>query len=90
METMADDVLTTDDPLYTELYDVTNEAKSIGNWVDVNAIMPRLHEFRAEAPVHKGRVRELLGLPLHDRHARAIGRQHYHRAQLRCLRGGLP
>jgi cytochrome P450 len=71
------DVLTADDPLYNELYDVTNEAKSIGNWVDVNAIMPRLHEFRAQAPVHKGRVRELLGLPHHDRHVRAAGRQHY-------------
>ncbi len=76
------DVLTTDDPLYTELYDVTNEAKSIGNWVDVGEIMPQLHALRAQAPVHKGRVRELLGLPHHDRHIRAAGRQHYHRADL--------
>jgi cytochrome P450 len=71
------DVLTADDPLYDELYDVTNEARSIGNWVDVGKIMPRLHELRAQAPVHKGRVRELLGLPHHDRHVRAAGRQHY-------------
>lgn len=77
MELQVDDVLTTDDPLYTELYDVTNEAKSIGNWVDVDAIMPQLHRLRDEAPVHKGRVRELLGLPQHDRHLRAAGRQHY-------------
>jgi cytochrome P450 len=77
MDMQADDVLTTDDPLYDELYDVTNEAMAIGNWVDVKAIMPRLHELRAQAPVHKGRVRELLGLPMHDRHVRAAGRQHY-------------
>ncbi len=77
MASLAEDVLTTDDPLYTELYDVTNEAKSIGNWVDVSEIMPRLHELRSQAPVHKGRVRELLGLPHHDRHARAAGRQHF-------------
>jgi cytochrome P450 len=74
---MSEDVLTADDPLYDELYDVTNEAMAIGNWVDVNAIMPRLHALRSEAPVHKGRVRELLGLPHHDRHVRAAGRQHY-------------
>jgi len=76
MEAM-DDVLTTDDPLYEELYDVRNEAEAIGNFVDVNAVMPRLHELRAQAPVHKGRVRELLGLPHHDRHVLAKGRQHY-------------
>ena len=77
MEAAVHDVLTTDDPLYDELYDVTNEAMSIGNWVDVGEIMPRLHALRAQAPVHKGRVRELLGLPLHDRHVRAVGRQHF-------------
>lgn len=71
------DVLTTDDPLYTELYDVTNEAKALGNWVDVSEIMPQLHKLRASAPVHKGRVRELLGLGQHTRHIRAEGRQHY-------------
>ena len=74
---MAQDVLTADDPLYDELYDVTNEAMAIGNWVDVNSIMPQLHKLRAVAPVHKGRVRELLGLPHHDRHIRSAGRQHY-------------
>ena len=39
--------------------------------------MPQLHVLRAQAPVHKGRVRELLGLPHHDRHVFAKGRQHY-------------
>lgn len=77
MEAAVQDVLTTDDPLYDELYDVTNEAMAIGNWVDVNSIMPLLHKLREQAPVHKGRVRELLGLPHHDRHIRAAGRQHF-------------
>lgn len=77
MEAQATDVLLADDPLYEELYDVQNEAEAIGNAVDVNAVMPRLHELRAKAPVHKGRVRELLGLPHHDRHIRSAGRQHY-------------
>jgi len=71
------DVLTTDDPLYEELYDVRREAEGIGNLVDVEAAVPRLHALRAKAPVHKGRVRKLLGLPHHDRHVRAKGRQHY-------------
>jgi cytochrome P450 len=71
------DVLTADDPLYEELYDVRREAEGIGNLVDVNAVMPQIHKLRAEAPVHKGRVRELLGLPHHDRHVYAKGRQHY-------------
>ncbi|MDE8652718.1 cytochrome P450 [Novosphingobium album (ex Liu et al. 2023)] len=70
------DVLTADDPLYEELYDVRREAEAVGNFIDVD-VMPRLHALRAQAPVHKGRVRDLLGLPGHDRHARAVGRQHY-------------
>ena len=77
MEAAVQDVLTTDDPLYETLYDVRNEAEAIGNLVDVNAVVPQLHALRAEAPVHKGRVRELLGLPVHDRHVRAVGRQHW-------------
>jgi cytochrome P450 len=71
------DVLLADDPLYEELYDVRREAEDIGNAVDVAAIMPAVHQLRAEAPVHKGRLRELLGLPHHDRHTRAAGRQHW-------------
>ena len=71
------DILTADDPLYEELYDVRREAEGIGNFIDVDAVMPQLHVLRAQAPVHRGRVRELLGLPHHDRHVRAKGRQHY-------------
>ncbi|EJU11205.1 cytochrome P450 [Novosphingobium resinovorum] len=72
-----DDVLTADDPLYEELYDVRREAEAIGNLVEVAEIMPRIHALRDEGPVLKGRLRELLGLPLHERHARAAGRPHW-------------
>ncbi|WP_404480469.1 cytochrome P450 [Novosphingobium sp. BL-52-GroH] len=71
------DVLTADDPLYEELYDVRREAESVGNWVDVAAIMPAVHALRARGPVLAGRLRELLGLPPHERHARAAGRPHW-------------
>ena len=74
---MTTDLLLADDPLYEELYDVRREAEEIGNAVDVAAIMPAVHRLRADAPVHKGRLRELLGLPHHDRHVRAKGRQHW-------------
>ena len=73
---ILDDVLTQDDPLYRELYDVRREAESMGNLVEEDQ-MPRIAALRAQAPVHKGKLRELLGLPPHDRHVMAIGRQHY-------------
>lgn len=71
------DVLTADDPLYEELYDVRREAESVGNAIDVGAVMPQVHRLRAQAPVHKGKLREILGLPEHDRHVYAKGRQHW-------------
>ncbi|MFC0204201.1 cytochrome P450 [Novosphingobium soli] len=71
------DVLTADDPLYEELYDVRREAEAVGNLIDVAAVMPQVHALRAQAPVHKGRLRELLGLPPHERHSRAAGRPHW-------------
>ncbi|MBB4860225.1 cytochrome P450 [Novosphingobium chloroacetimidivorans] len=74
---MLDDVLVADDPLYEELYDVRKEAESVGNFIDVGTVMPRVHQLRAQAPVHKGKLREILGLPEHDRHVYAKGRQHY-------------
>lgn len=72
-----DDVLTADDPLYEELYDVRREAEAMGNLVERD-VTPDIHALRAQAPVHKGRLRELLGLPVsYERHQYAIGRQHY-------------
>jgi cytochrome P450 len=70
------EVLLADDPLYSELYDVRKEAETIGNLIE-HDVMPELHVLRAQAPVHVGRQRELLGLPHHDRHTMAIGKQHY-------------
>lgn len=70
------DVLTADDPLYEELYDVRREAEAVGNFIDVD-VTDDIHALRAKAPVHKGKLRELLGLPDHERHVFARGRQHY-------------
>lgn len=73
---MTTDVLTADDPLYEELYDVRNEAVSIGNLIERD-VMPEIHALRAQAPVHKGKLREILGLPEHLRHIKAKDRQHW-------------
>lgn len=74
---MSDDVLTADDPLYEELYDVRREAESMGNFIDRD-VTPEIHELRAKGPVHKGKLREILGLPVtYERHVNATGRQHY-------------
>lgn len=71
-----EDVLTADDPLYSKLYDVASEAKHMGNYVEIDPF-PAIHKLRAEAPVHKGRLRELLGLPYYNRHPLMEGRQHW-------------
>lgn len=73
---MMEDVLTADDPLYSKLYDVASEAKHIGNYVEIDPF-PAIHELRAKAPVHKGKLRELLGLPYYNRHSLMEGRQHW-------------
>jgi cytochrome P450 len=70
------DVLLTDDPLYKELYDVRREAEAMGNLVEED-MGPRIAALQAQAPVHKGKLRELLDLPAHDRHVLAAGRQHW-------------
>lgn len=74
---MTQDVLTADDPLYDELYDVRREAESMGNLIERD-VTDEIHALRAKAPVHKGKLREILGLPLtYERHQYAVGRQHY-------------
>ncbi len=70
------DVLLADDPLYRELYDVRREAEAMGNFIERD-VTPEIAALRAQAPVHKGKLRELLDLPHHDRHVNGIGRQHY-------------
>ena len=68
------DVLTTDDPLYTELYDVRREAEVMGNLVEIDPYPP-IAALRERAPVHKGFLRQLLGLPEYYRHVMAAGRE---------------
>lgn len=57
-----DNILTTEDPLDRELYDVRREAEVMGNLVEED-MAPALAALRARAPVHKGSLRSLLGLP---------------------------
>ncbi len=70
------DLLLADDPLYAELYDVRREAEAMGNYVaeDQSDAIARL---RAQAPIHRGRLRELLDLPAHIRHPHAAEWPHY-------------
>ena len=70
------DVLLADDPLYEELYDVRREAEAMGNFIERD-VTAEIATLRAQAPVHQGKLRELLDLLGHDRHANGIGRQHY-------------
>ena len=71
-----EDVLTADDPLYGKLYDVREEAKHMGNYIDRD-VTDEIAALRAKAPVHKGKLRELLGLPNHLRHPGMAGQQHW-------------
>lgn len=70
------DVLTRDDPLYEQLYDVRREAMEMGNLVEED-MNPKLSALREQAEVHKGSLRELLGLPEVKRHKVGLGRQSY-------------
>jgi cytochrome P450 len=69
-------VLVADDPLYEELYDVRREAIDMGNLVEED-MNPAMNALRERAPVQKGLLRELLGLPPHQRSAGAAGREGY-------------
>lgn len=70
------DALIADDPLYEQLYDVRREAIEIGNLVEED-MNPAMNALRARAPVQKGYLRDLLGLPAHHRLAGAAGREGY-------------
>src|SRR6516165_5160897 len=74
-QTMTE-VLTAHDPLYEELYDVRREAEEAGNLVEED-MNPKMNALRDKAPVQKGFLRELLGMPDFQRHAAAKGRQGY-------------
>jgi cytochrome P450 len=69
--------LNAEDDLYDELYDVRNEAEQTGNFVDVDPY-PLMNAAREQAPVHRGFLREVLGLPKFHRHKLMTeGRQAY-------------
>ncbi len=70
------EALLADDPLYEELYDVRREALEIGNLVEED-VNPGMNALREKAAVHKGYLRNLLGLPQHHRHAAAQGKPGY-------------
>jgi cytochrome P450 len=69
-------VLTTDDPLYEQLYDVRREAMEMGNLVEGDT-NPLLNALREKGAVQKGFLRDLLNLPSHFRYALAAGREGY-------------
>ena len=66
------DVLIADDPLYEELYDIRREAAEMGNLVEED-MNPAMGALRDSGAVHKGFLRELLGLPHYQRHVAAHG-----------------
>lgn len=67
--------LTSDDPRYSELFDVQKEAAHSSGEV-YGDLTPRMNALREQAPVLKGSLRELLDLPeVHQAYDRP--RQHY-------------
>lgn len=67
------DLLTTDDPRYAELFDITKETAGGAIYGDLT---PRMNALREQAPVIKGSLRELLKVPdIHMAYDRP--RQHY-------------
>lgn len=76
MASAATNLLTSDDSLYDSLYDVRKEAEEIGNYIDIDPY-PGINALREQAPVHKGFMRDLLGLPTFHRQRGALGRQGY-------------
>jgi len=70
------DVLTADDSLYEELYDVRKEALHAGNFIDED-VNPRMCALRDKAAVQKGFLRDLLELPAHHRNVAAKGLSGY-------------
>ena len=69
------ETLTADDPRYREMFDVAAEAAAAGGGHVFGDLTPAMSVLRDQAPVHKGALRDLLGLP-HDPH-HASNRQHY-------------
>jgi len=69
------DGLTSDDPRYREMFDVRNEALSSAGHVEAD-LTPQMNALRDRAPVMKGSLGELLGLPgIHGQYD--CEREHY-------------
>ena len=73
MATAAKSALVQDDELYDQLYDVKREAEELGNYIDVDP-NPLMGALREKGPIHRGFLRELLGLPAYHRHKGALDR----------------
>lgn len=70
------DLLTAEDPLYRELYDVRREGELLGNLVEQD-MNPVLNAVRDRGGVQQGFLRELLGLPTYHRHPLVEGKPGY-------------
>ncbi|MEW9856539.1 cytochrome P450 [Novosphingobium sp. M1R2S20] len=70
----AGEVLTGDDELYDELYDVRREAEEVGNYIDVDPY-PLMNAAREQGAVQEGFLRQILGLPAFHRQKGALERQ---------------
>ena len=70
------DVQHDEDTLYKELFDVANEARDIGNAIEID-VVPAMNALRDRAPVLKGSLRDLLGLPHHDHGGWTTPRESY-------------
>ena len=67
--------LTADDPRYREMFDVAKEALGAAGRVEGD-LTPAMNALRARAPVMKGSLRDLLGIPeVHKQYSRP--RDHY-------------
>jgi len=71
---MANETLTSDDPRYSELFDVRKEAAAVGHVY--GDLTPQFNALRERCSVHQGSLRQILNLPaVHQAYDRP--RDHY-------------
>jgi len=70
------EALTSDDPRYSELFDVAKETAAHGGQL-FGDLTPAMNALRNRAPVIKGSLHELLEIPEHDHAWTLVKRQHY-------------
>jgi cytochrome P450 len=71
------DTLTSDDPLYGELFDVEKEAALTNEGMVFGDLTPAMNALRDKAPVMRGSLRELLQLPDRGHATYSVQRDHY-------------